>query len=155
MAYDCTDTAAFKGVWVFCEQREGKLMPTDFELISEARKLADELGCELSGLLLGRYAPAHLLIVAGASLGCAVGTVAYPILTQAAFGTRAYTAIYGFISAANSLACSLAPIFSNAVYDATGSYNGALLTCVGLTILALCLLAFVRPLAPGAQIADR
>ena len=53
MAYDCTDTAAFKGVWVFCEQREGKLMPTDFELISEARKLADELGCELSGLLLG------------------------------------------------------------------------------------------------------
>ena len=109
----------------------------------------------LSGLLLGRYAPAHLLIVAGASLGCAVGTVAYPILTQAAFGTRAYTAIYGFISAANSLACSLAPIFSNAVYDATGSYNGALLTCVGLTILALCLLAFVRPLAPGAQIADR
>ena len=53
MAYDCTDTAAFKGVWVFCEQREGKLMPTDFELISEGRKLADELGCELCGLLLG------------------------------------------------------------------------------------------------------
>ena len=44
MAYDCTDTAAFKGVWVFCEQREGKLMPTDFELISEARKLAHALG---------------------------------------------------------------------------------------------------------------
>ena len=106
----------------------------------------------LTGLLLGQYAPAHLLIVAGASLGCAVGTVAYPILTQAAFGTLAYTSIYGFISAANSLACSLAPVFSNAVYDATGSYNGALLTSVVLTILALCLLAFVRPLAPGAQI---
>ena len=24
-------------VWVFCEQREGKLMPTDFELISKGR----------------------------------------------------------------------------------------------------------------------
>ena len=24
----------YKGVWVFCEQREGKLMPTDFELVS-------------------------------------------------------------------------------------------------------------------------
>ena len=53
MAYDFRDIAAFKGVWVFCEQREGKLMPTDFELISEGRKLADELGCELCGLLLG------------------------------------------------------------------------------------------------------
>lgn len=43
----------FKDVWVFCEQRQGKLMPTDFELISEGRKLADELGVRLCGLLLG------------------------------------------------------------------------------------------------------
>jgi electron transfer flavoprotein alpha subunit len=48
-----TDTSAFKGVWVFCEQREGKLMQTDFELLSEGRKLADDLGVELCGLLLG------------------------------------------------------------------------------------------------------
>src|SRR5574344_2176089 len=48
-----TDPTAFKGVWVFCEQRQGKLMPTDFELISEGRRLADELGVELCGLLLG------------------------------------------------------------------------------------------------------
>ncbi len=51
--YKNTDLAAYKDVWVFCEQREGKLMPTDFELISEGRKLADELGVELKGLLLG------------------------------------------------------------------------------------------------------
>ena len=43
----------FKGVWVFCEQRDGKLMETDFELISEGRKLADDLGVELCGVLLG------------------------------------------------------------------------------------------------------
>ena len=48
-----TDTSTFHGVYVFCEQREGKLMPTDFELISEGRKLADELGTELCGLVLG------------------------------------------------------------------------------------------------------
>jgi electron transfer flavoprotein alpha subunit len=47
------DTGAFKDVWVFCEQRGGVLMPTDFELVSEARKLADELGTEVCGLLLG------------------------------------------------------------------------------------------------------
>ena len=50
-----TDPADFKGVWVFCEQRQGKLMPTDFELISEGRKLADDLGVELCGLLLGDH----------------------------------------------------------------------------------------------------
>ena len=48
-----TDPKAFSGVWVFCEQRQGKMMPTTFELISEGRKLADELGVQLSGILLG------------------------------------------------------------------------------------------------------
>ncbi len=48
-----TNLSDFKGVWVFCEQREGKLMPTDYELISEGRKLADELGVSLTGVLCG------------------------------------------------------------------------------------------------------
>ena len=51
--FENTKLEDFKGVWVFCEQREGKLMPTDLELLSEGRKLADELGEELCGLLLG------------------------------------------------------------------------------------------------------
>lgn len=53
MVYNSSDTAAFKDVWVFCEQRDGKLMPTTIELISEGRKLADELGVNLAGVLLG------------------------------------------------------------------------------------------------------
>ena len=59
------DFNEYKGVWVFCEQRQGALMSTDFELVSEARKLADELGCEVTGLLLGDnvegFAPAKQL----------------------------------------------------------------------------------------------
>ena len=51
--YDFKDVAAFKGVWVFCEQRGGEIMPTDEELISRARILADELGEEVVGLTLG------------------------------------------------------------------------------------------------------
>ena len=51
--FNSADIGAFKDVWVFCEQREGKLMPTDFELISKGRDLADELGVQLCGLLLG------------------------------------------------------------------------------------------------------
>ena len=53
MAFNSADIAAFKNVWVFCEQRQGKMMPTTFELMSEGRKLADELGVELCGVLLG------------------------------------------------------------------------------------------------------
>ena len=52
--FNSADIAAFKGgVWVFCEQRQGSMMPTSFELISEGRKLADELGTKLYGILLG------------------------------------------------------------------------------------------------------
>jgi len=47
------DLSEYKDVWVFAEQREGKLMPTDFELVSEARKLADDLGQKVVALLLG------------------------------------------------------------------------------------------------------
>ncbi len=52
--FNSSDVAAFKGgVWVFCEQRQGSMMPTSYELISEGRKLADELGTKLYGILLG------------------------------------------------------------------------------------------------------
>ncbi|MGI5997109.1 MAG: FAD-binding protein [Lutispora sp.] len=47
------DLSAYKGVWVFAEQRQGKLMFTSLELLGEGRKLADKLGVELSALLLG------------------------------------------------------------------------------------------------------
>ena len=36
-----------------CIRDRGVMMPTTFELISEGRKLANELGVELCGILLG------------------------------------------------------------------------------------------------------
>lgn len=53
MAFNSADISKFKNVWVFCEQRQGTIMPTSLELISEGRRLADELGVSLCGLLLG------------------------------------------------------------------------------------------------------
>lgn len=53
MAFDSAKIEEFSDIWVFCEQREGKLMSTDIELISEGRKLANERGSKLVGLLLG------------------------------------------------------------------------------------------------------
>ena len=54
MAFDSKDTAAFKGVWVFCEQREGVIMSTSYQLLSEGRKLANDLDVELCGVVLGK-----------------------------------------------------------------------------------------------------
>ncbi|MCP4665583.1 MAG: 4Fe-4S dicluster domain-containing protein [Deltaproteobacteria bacterium] len=42
-----------QGVWVFAEQREGKLSPVSLELLGKAQELATRLGQEVSALLLG------------------------------------------------------------------------------------------------------
>ncbi len=47
------DLSQYKNVWVFAEQRQGKLMNVAIELLGEGRKLADDLGCELCAILLG------------------------------------------------------------------------------------------------------
>lgn len=43
----------YKGVWVFAEQRDGRLMDAGLELLGEGRKIADKLGQELGAVLLG------------------------------------------------------------------------------------------------------
>ena len=53
MAFNSTNIEEFHDIWVFCEQRDGKLMNTDFELLSEGRRLADQRGCKLVGVVLG------------------------------------------------------------------------------------------------------
>ena len=44
---------AFRGLWVFAEQRGGKVQEVAFELLGEGRVLADQLGVELGAVLLG------------------------------------------------------------------------------------------------------
>lgn len=43
----------YKGVWVFAEQRDGKLQKVSLELLGKGRELAEKLGVELTALLLG------------------------------------------------------------------------------------------------------
>lgn len=43
----------YHGVWVFAEQRGGKLMDVALELLGEGRRLADQIGTSLGALLLG------------------------------------------------------------------------------------------------------
>lgn len=49
------DLSAYKGVWVFVEQFQGKLTRStlSLEILGEGRKLADKLGSELTAVILG------------------------------------------------------------------------------------------------------
>lgn len=47
------DQGYWQGVWVFMEQREGRLAPVSMELLGIGRQLAEKLEVELSGVLLG------------------------------------------------------------------------------------------------------
>ena len=44
----------YKGVWVFAEQKNGKVQSVVYELLGKGRELADQLKVELSAVLLGK-----------------------------------------------------------------------------------------------------
>ncbi|MBW1825322.1 MAG: 4Fe-4S dicluster domain-containing protein, partial [Deltaproteobacteria bacterium] len=50
---DKADVGAWKGVWVFVEQSEGKAHPVPWELLGVGRTLANDLGVELAAFVLG------------------------------------------------------------------------------------------------------
>jgi electron transfer flavoprotein alpha subunit len=50
---DKTGVDAWKGVWVFVEQSEGKAHPVSWELLGVGRTLANDLGVELAAFVLG------------------------------------------------------------------------------------------------------
>lgn len=50
---EAVDLSQYKGVCVFGEQRDGEIQCVAYELIGEGRKLADELGVELSCVVIG------------------------------------------------------------------------------------------------------
>lgn len=47
------DLGSWKGVWVFCEFRHGKLAPVSIELLGVGQKLAAQQGVKLGAVLLG------------------------------------------------------------------------------------------------------
>ena len=47
------DRAKYNGIWVFAEQKEGKIEPVVFELLGKGRELADVRETSLTAILLG------------------------------------------------------------------------------------------------------
>jgi len=50
---EVVDKSKYRGVWVFAEQKEGRIANVTLELLCEGRKLADKLGEPLCAMLLG------------------------------------------------------------------------------------------------------
>lgn len=66
---------AYKHVWVFVELERGEVHPVSWELMGEGRKLADKLGVELAGVVLG--APGEATKAAAAECFAYGADVAY------------------------------------------------------------------------------
>ncbi|NLO11010.1 MAG: electron transfer flavoprotein subunit alpha [Candidatus Cloacimonetes bacterium] len=47
------DKSEYKGLWVYAEQRDGVIAPVTLELLGKGRELAEDMGCEVSAVLLG------------------------------------------------------------------------------------------------------
>ncbi len=106
----------------------------------------------LVALYFGTYKAAHIFVILGSG-GCAAGSVALPMLTQAACGNRDFSSINGIVTAGNTLGGALCPFITNAIYDAKGSYNVALLLAVALIAVTILLILLIRVLKKDAAAA--
>ena len=125
-----------------------------FDRMGMKRALTIAMLCLLAGLA-GMYFSnlqwMHIVLVAGASLGCATGTVAYPLMTQSVMGNRDYGALSGIVMACGSLGGCIAPFFSNAVFDALASYRTAYIPAAAAAALAIMAGLLVRTMKKPGQ----
>lgn len=58
----CTlpDIKDYKGIWVFIEQKNGKIQSVAYELLGKAHELAKKLDTQVSGILIGHGLDEHL-----------------------------------------------------------------------------------------------
>jgi len=50
---DLPNIKDYKGIWVFLEQKNGKVQSVSYELLGKAQELSKKLGCDVSGVLIG------------------------------------------------------------------------------------------------------
>lgn len=59
-ACNLADIKDYKGIWVFIEQKNGKIQSIAYELLGKAQELAKKLNCQVSGVLIGHNLDVHL-----------------------------------------------------------------------------------------------
>jgi len=87
------------------------------------------------------------LYLSAAIFGYGFGGIlaSYSPLVAGLFGLRAHGATLGMVIFALTIGSASGPLFAGRVFDVTGSYHAAFLTCAVLSIIAVLLAALLRP----------
>lgn len=84
-------------------------------------------------------------VLLGGSLGAEVDMLAY--LTSRYFGLRSFAEIFGVLFGAVMMGMGIGPALFGYVFDRTGSYNSMLALGVPICLMAIVLVALLRPYA--------
>lgn len=88
--------------------------------------------------LFGALQLLHPLMIAGAAMATALGSVSYPALTRYLCREEDFAAASGSASAFNFLGSAAAPFFMNILYDSVGSYStGYVVSVITLLIVMI------------------
>lgn len=96
-----------------------------------------------------------LMVVSGGGLGLWAGIVVFGLgfgglgalivlVVHETFGMREFGSIIGWIQMAQIISMTFAPILAGSVHDATGSFDGAFLTIIGIFVAGMIALWLVR-----------
>lgn len=101
-------------------------------------------------LLLATGLPGVVLFVvlhglAGGTLGAVM-----PVIALGVLGSERFATLYGLLQLASVLTIGLAPIVPGVIFDATGSYDGAILFWVGAMLLAVAFSLWLRKPTPAS-----
>ena len=147
LGYSTMFAAGATSVYLGCLALAKVLLGRVYDRIGAVRGTAlSLLGFMLGflGLFLSRASWAVPLIMLNA-MGTAASNVSYPVTTRYAFGTRAYTTLYGYMMGLNFVLSSFGAVIANGIFTSTGSYNGIILICIAAGLVGLVSLRFVRP----------
>lgn len=75
-------------------------------------------------------------------LGVCTGTVCPPVITASMFGSKHYGEIYGFVNLSVYLGAAVSVPAVAAIYDKTGSYQGAWILCIALMLISMITLLY-------------
>lgn len=96
----------------------------------------------------------HVVIIGGAALGCAAGSVAYPLLTKAVLGDREFVVLNGIVMAVGSLGGTVCPIVNNAIYDSFKSYRPGFIIAVVLIFVLFAITAGMKVLEKEGKVSE-
>jgi predicted MFS family arabinose efflux permease len=92
-----------------------------------------------TGLFMGGMKiPVLCVIGAGIlGIGTTVATVIVPLMTADLFGSRDYGSLMGIMGVATNFGISIGSLVGSLAFQIGGSYLGAWITCIGLSLVAL------------------